>query len=177
MDIKKIIQAKQPVVKRKCLNIGRANSWKNFVVDLLSNNPTVSISAHARIVSEVGNLVAGVTHSKGSLFDFSIGCTVLTDHLVQRGIESQGKLQADFGISGIVDYWSTRYTHLTPYGALIVYGLDNTFEWIRFPYGWRVWGMRKWTLDTHSNSYQIQWVDSILNSRIHSSFAMTTKQK
>ena len=77
-------------------------------------------SAHARIVSEVGNFVASVTHSEGSLFDFSIGRTQLTNHLVQRWRESQGKLEiifniaaqrADFGISGIVDYWSARHMH------------------------------------------------------------------
>ena len=74
------------------------------------------------------NWLASVIQSVCSLFDFSIGCTVLTHHLVQRGIESQGKLElifniaaqrAGFDISEIVDYWSARLTHLTPYRALI----------------------------------------------------------
>ena len=135
------------------------------MVDLLSSNPTVSISAHARIVSEVGNFVASITHSESSLFDFSIGRTVLTDHLVQRGRESQGKLEtifniaaqrADFGISGIVDYWSARHTHLTPYGALIICGVDYTLEWFLFTLRLESLGNEKkdarYTFDFVSNS-------------------------
>ena len=112
------------------------------LVDQLANNPTVSISAHSRIVSDVANFSASVTHSKGSLFDFAIGRTQLTNHLVERGKDSQMKLQmifdaavqrADFGVAGIVDHWSARHTYLVPYGALVVCGMDNNFNWFHFP--------------------------------------------
>ena len=164
-DIRNIMQAQKPVEKRKPLGLIKANTWKNFVVDLLASNPTVSISAHARIVSEVANFAASVTHSESSLFDFSIGRTQLTSHLVQRGKESQGKLEhifniatrrADFGVSGIIDYWSARHTHLIPYGAVMVCGLDHKFDWFCFPLRLETFGNEKkdarHTFDFFSNS-------------------------
>ena len=142
MDVKKMLQSSESLSKRRCLDAKNTTNWKNFVVDTLAENPTVSVSAHSRIVSKVANFSAAVTHSKGSLFDFSIGRTQLTDHLVKRGNESHSKLQSifqtakqrvDFGIAGIVDYWSARHTFLIPYGAVIICGLDAKFNWFRFP--------------------------------------------
>ena len=50
-DMRNIMQEQKPVAERKPLGLTKANTWKNFVVDLLASNPTVSISAHARIVA------------------------------------------------------------------------------------------------------------------------------
>ena len=142
LDVKRLLQSHEPSSKRKCLDSKNAKNWKNFVVDQLANNPTVSISAHSRIVSDVANFSASLTHSRGSLFDFSIGRTQLTEHLIKRGKDSQIKLQmiferavqrVDFGVAGIIDYWSARHTYLIPYGALVACGLDNNFNWFHFP--------------------------------------------
>ena len=112
LDVKRLLQSHEPSSKRKCLDSKNANNWKNFVVNQLSNNPTVSISAHSRIVSDVANFSASLTLSRGSLFDFSIGRTQLTDHLIKRGKDSQIKLQmiiertvqrVEFGLAGIIE--------------------------------------------------------------------------
>ena len=142
MNVKKMIQSSESIAKRRCLEASVATNWKNFVVDTLADNPTVSISAHSRIVSKAANFSAAITHSKGSLYDFSIGRTQLTVHLVKRGKESHTKLlsifdtakqRADFGLAGIIDYWSARHTYLIPYGAVVVCGLDDDFNWFNFP--------------------------------------------
>ena len=142
MNVKKMIQSSESIAKRRCLEASSATNWKNFVVDTLAENPTVSISAHSRIVSKAANFSAAITHSKGTLCDFSIGRTQLTDHLVQLGKESHAKLlsifdtakqRADIGLAGIIDYWSARHTYLIPYGAVVVCGLDDDFNWSNFP--------------------------------------------
>ena len=134
MNVKKMIQSSESIAKRRCLEASSATNWKNFVVDTLAENPTVSISAYSRIVSKAANFSASITHSKGSLCDFSIGRTQLTGHLVKRGKESHTKLlsifdsdkqRTDIGSTGIIDYWSARHTYLIPYGAVIVCGLDD----------------------------------------------------
>ena len=45
---------------------------------------------------DVANFFDSETHSRGSLFDFSIGRTQLTDHFIKRGKDSQIKLQMIF---------------------------------------------------------------------------------
>ena len=71
----------------------------------------------------MANFSASLAYSRGSLFDFSIGRTQLTDNLVKRGKDSQIKLQmifdmavqrVEFGVAAIVDYWSARHTYLFP---------------------------------------------------------------
>ena len=90
----------------------------------------------------MANFTAAITHSKGSLSDFSIGRTQLTGHLVKRGKESHTELlsmfdtakqRADFGLAGIIDYWSARHTYLISYCAVVVCGLDDNFNWFNFP--------------------------------------------
>ena len=83
MNVKKMVQSSQSIAKRKCLEASSETNSRNFVVDTLAENPTVSKSAHSRIVSKASNFSAAITHSKGTLCDFSIGRTQLTDHLVK----------------------------------------------------------------------------------------------
>ena len=99
-------------------------------MELPHKNPSVSISAHSRILTESANYVASQVHNKVKLYDF-------TDSLVERGNKSQSKLKNLFDVLAqrreIVvavsfDYRNGRHTLPFPYAGIMAYVVDN-FRW------------------------------------------------
>jgi len=141
-DLKKMLEAQNAPKKRKVLDESQFDKWKDHVVDLLSLNPTVSISAHARVVSSAANYAAGLTHSAGVLSNFSIGRTSISEHIVRRGKEAQMQLKQIYSVAAsrpdcetscLIDYWSARHRYLTPYAGVIGCGIDENFQYFEFP--------------------------------------------
>ncbi len=108
----------------------------------MAANPTISISAHSRVVTEAANYAAAGVHRDQKLYDFSIGRTVITERLVQRGNQVQLKLKKLFDISAqtkecavsaVIDYWTGRHQLPVPYGGIMACVIDDQYEWHQFP--------------------------------------------
>ena len=70
--------AGKPSQTRKPLPARDKKMWRDEVVDQLSENPTISINACAKLASAHANYAAGVTLRTNSLYDWSIGRTYIT---------------------------------------------------------------------------------------------------
>ena len=142
MNIKSMLVAKAKPSDRSALNNEEYKQWKKFCVEQLADHPTVSIRAHAEIMSNAANYAASKVFGKNKLSNFEIGRTALRDQIAADGKNSANKLlkifdiaanRNDFGVSCMLDYWTARHGTLTCYGGVVASLLTPDFEWVTFP--------------------------------------------
>lgn len=127
---------------RKTLPQKMKESFRDHVVDVLCDHPTVSVNACADIASKVANFACEITHMNNTTYDFSIGRTCITTGLLHRGAAAHIKLQSllshiagdqNAAVSLVMDYWSGKHDHRLSYGGIMACGLTSDWKWFCFP--------------------------------------------